>query len=83
MYFNLKLRKATRDDFVYNGKLIFGKMYFVHSLINQELQGPHYLFDGQDWEEFGAWLKQKRIYIPASNMEQNRKPKLTRKAAMV
>ena len=82
MYFNLKLRKATRDDFLYNGKLIFGKMYFVHSLINQELQGPHHLFDGQDREEFGAWLKDERIYVPVSSIEQDRKPKLIQKGAM-
>lgn len=81
-YFNLKLKKAKKDDFLYGKEVLFGKMYFVYSIIQQEIQGPHYLFDGEYLEEFASFLKQGRIYVPVTSIGQDRKPKLKRSEAM-
>ena len=76
IYFPLKLKLAEKQDFLDRNMPRYGKMYFVASVINKEIQGPHYLFNGQDFEELGAWIRQKRIYITETSLSQDKKPKI-------
>jgi len=66
----LQIRRATKYDVLKDNNLRMGLTYYVKSILTKGMFcGPMVTTDYTDREEFSAWYKQGRIYVPISALD--------------
>lgn len=65
----INLRLATKEDLVYNSKLLIGVKYYVLNNQSNSLSGLHETNEDTNKEELASFHKQKRVYVFVSCLD--------------